>query len=64
MEALGACLMQGLSSYVVTLTSTIRVNAYTADDAETAAREVLHRDGPDDVTVTRSEEEPSDRDYT
>ena len=56
--------MQGLSSYVVVLSSTIRVNAYTADDAETAAREVLHRDGPDDVTVTRSEDEPSDRDYS
>lgn len=56
--------MQGLSSYVVTLSSTIRVNAYTDDDAETAAFEVLHRDGPDDVTVERSREEPTDREYT
>ena len=56
--------MQGLSSYTVVLSSTIRVNAYTADDAEAAAEEILRRDGPDDVTVTRSEDEPSDRDYS
>ena len=56
--------MQGLSSYVVTASSTIRVQAYTADDAKDAALEVLHRDGPDEITVTRSEDEPSDRDYS
>ena len=56
--------MEGLGSYVVTASSTIRVSAYTADDAETAALEILRRDGPDDVTVTRSEDEPSDRAYS
>ena len=55
--------MQGLSSYVVTCVSIIRVNAYTAEDAEQMAVEIMRADGPDDVTVERTDS-PSDRDYT
>lgn len=55
--------MQGLSSYVVTLHSEIRVTAYTADDAETAALEILHRDGPDAIDVERTDG-THDRDYS
>lgn len=55
--------MQRLSSYVVTCTSTIRVNAYTADDAQTAALEILRRDGPDDIEIERTDG-TNDRDYS
>lgn len=56
--------MQGLSSYVVTATSTIRVQAYTAEDAVSMVREIVRIDGPDEFQVERSESEPSDRDYS
>lgn len=56
--------MQSLSSYVVTCRSVIRVNAYTAQDAETIAKEIIRRDGPDEIDVQRSEDEPSDRELT
>lgn len=54
--------MQGLSSYVVTCTSTIRVQAYTAQDAEAAAIEIVRRDGPDEIEVERTD--GNDRDYS
>jgi hypothetical protein len=47
--------MQGLSSYVVTCRSVIRVQAHTAQDAEDAALEILRRDGPDDIDVERTD---------
>ena len=47
--------MQTLSSYVVTCVSIIRVAAYTADDAEAMAVEIVRADGPDDVQVERTD---------
>lgn len=55
--------MQGLSSYLVTCSSVIRVQAYTAQDAEDAAVEIVRRDGPDDIDVERTDG-THDRDYS
>lgn len=56
--------MQGLSSYVVTCASIIRVQAYTAEDAAQTAVEILRLDGPDSIDVERADSEPTDRDYS
>ena len=47
---------------MVTRISLCSVTTYTADDAETAALEILHRDGPDDIDVERTD--GNDRDYS
>lgn len=54
--------MQGLSSYIVTCTSIIRVQAYTADDAAQMAIEIVRADCPDDIDVERTG--GNDRDYS
>ena len=54
--------LQGLSSYIVTCTSIIRVQAYTADDAAQMAIEIVRADGPDDIDVERTD--GNDRDYS
>ena len=48
---------------MVTCRSVIRVQAYTAQDAEAAAVEILRRDGPDDIDVERTDA-TNDRDYS
>lgn len=55
--------MQGLSSYVVTCVSIIRVNADSEEGAAQIAREIARADGPDDVTVERTDS-TSDGDYS
>ena len=55
--------MEGLSSYVVTCTSIIRVQADSEESAAQIAREIARADGPDDVTVERTDS-PSDRNYS
>ena len=55
--------VQGLSSYVVTCRSVIRVQAYTAQDAEGIAVEIIMRDGPEEIDVERTDA-TNDRDYS
>lgn len=55
--------MEGLSSYTVTYSGVLRIQAYTAQDAEAAALEVIRRDGPDDIDVERTDG-TNDRDYS
>ena len=55
--------MQGLSSYVVTCTSIIRVQADSEESAAQIAIEIVRADGPDDIDVERIDG-TNDRDYS